>query len=94
MQLWRYATVHAQVVSVHIGSNRKGFEALNEEFVNLFVFKLLEYLGAEREVLSHGPTLVVSTQHDHRLWILDLQNAQLKIMLVGKYTYFEGVEIN
>lgn len=65
--------MHAEVVSIDVSSNRKSFEAVDEEFVDRFI-ELLKDFSSEGEVFRHGAAFVVTSEHDDALWIVQLQN--------------------
>lgn len=63
--------MHAKIVSVNIRSDRQCFEGVDKELINFF-FELLEHFEPEGEVLSHGTALVISSEHDNALRVVDL----------------------
>jgi len=77
IKVWRYSTMHAQIVTIYICGNREGFKRVNKELVDL-LFKLLQNLVSKSEVFSHGATLVVASEHKDALWVVQL-NSFLKI---------------
>lgn len=68
--------MHAQVVAVDVSSNRHSLEAFNEQLVNLFFSELGQDLLTEREVLCHGTTFVIPSQHDNLFREVDLEAVQ------------------
>ena len=65
--------MHAKVVTIDISGDGHGLEALDEQLVDLFVVELLEDLGAEGEMLSHGSRLVIASKHDNVTWVVQLE---------------------
>ena len=63
--------MHAQVVSINVSSDRQCFEGVDEELINFF-FELLEDFEPKGEVLSHGTALVISSEHDDALRVVEL----------------------
>jgi hypothetical protein len=70
-ELWRDASVHAEVLVVHDAGDGHGVEALHEDLVGLLVERVDDLLP-EGEVLRHVAALVVASQHDHALRVVDL----------------------
>lgn len=56
--------MHAQVIFVNDGSQRHALERLNEQVIKGLIFILVKNFISECEVLRHGPTLMVTSQHD------------------------------
>ena len=65
--------MHAKIISIDIRSDRHGFEALDEHFINLLIVELLKYFGPERKMFRHGARLMISSQHDNLAWIVKLE---------------------
>ena len=63
--------MHTQVVSVYVRSDWQCFEGVDKELVNFF-FELLEDFEPESEVLSHRTALVISSEHDDALGVVEL----------------------
>ena len=64
--------MHAEVVSMHVCSDRKGFKTVDEKFINVF-FKLLEDLSSKCEMLSHCSAFMVTTKHDATCRVVQLE---------------------
>ena len=64
--------MHAEVVSINVGSDGHGLEAADEALVDFLVVELLEDLGAEGEVFRHCARLVISAEHDNIAGIVQL----------------------
>lgn len=76
LKIRRYASMHTQVVSVHVCREGHGLKAIDEQFVHVLGTELLKDFGAESEMFSHGSALVVSPQHNHLLRELDFHCVQ------------------
>ena len=77
--------MHAEIVSIDISSDWHGLETLNELLIDLLLFVLLEDLLSESEMLCHGAALVVTTQHDNGVGVVNLETEE-------EDAYFKGVD--
>ena len=64
--------MHAKIVSVDIGRDWHGLEAADESLVDVLIVELLKDLRSEREVLCHSSGLVVTSEHNDVLGVVQL----------------------
>lgn len=75
VELRRDTSVHSEVLSIDNARNGHRVEDLHEEGVGLHVIAS-DGLFTEGEVLRHVATLVVSSEQDHILLVVDLDRHQ------------------
>lgn len=65
--------MHAKVVSIDIGGDGHGFEAADESLVDVLIVEFLKDLRSEREVLCHSSGLVVTSEHNDVLGVVQFE---------------------
>ena len=87
--------MHAQVVAIHVCCDWHSFERINELLVNVFVLEFLQDFGPECEMLCHGSTFVVSSEHYHLSGEIQLQKETLGLKhATNLITYLQTIEEN